>query len=98
MYVQSELKRFSHGFFFFTFFLFTLQQVDERYIKNIHLHSSGSIGSSGTSGKNSHRSKTSTNSQSRDKHESSGNIHTRSYASALSQSPVPSSMDRSWGK
>lgn len=83
--------------FIFLFVYFVLQQVDEKYIKNIHLHSGGSS-DSGSSGKNSHRSKTSTNSQSRDKHESSAIAHIRSYASPMSQSSISSSVDWSRGK
>lgn len=62
------------------------QQVDDRYIKTIHIHSSG--GSSGGSGssKNSHRGKILTNSQSRDKHDSSMATRTRSLASQFSMS------------
>lgn len=61
--------------------------MDDRYIKTIHLHSSsGSNGSGGSGGssKNSHRSKVSTNSQSRDKHDSSIATRTRSLASQFS--------------
>lgn len=83
--------------FIFPFMYFLRQQVDEKYIKNIHLHSGGSSGSA-LSGKNSHRSKTSTNSQSRDKHETSAIAHIRSYASPMSLSSMSSAVDWSRGK
>lgn len=61
---------------------FDVQQVDDKYIRTIHLHSSsGSNGSNGSTGKNSHRSKSLTNSQSRDRHESSIASRARSLAS-----------------
>lgn len=64
--------------------------MDDRYIKTIHLHSSsGSSGSGvggGGSSKNSHRSKILTNSQSRDKYDSSMATRTRSLASQFSMS------------
>lgn len=44
-----------------------IQQVDDKYIRTIHLHASS--GSNGSTGKNSHRSKTLTNNQSRDRHD-----------------------------
>lgn len=69
------------------------QQVDEKHIKNIYLHSTSG---SGSTSKNSHRSKTQVTIQSRDnKHQYS--THARSFASPLSQLPVPS-LDRSRGK
>lgn len=101
-YCMLEIHRIKSIFiqwfcFIFPIVYFLLQQVDEKYIKNIHLHSAGSSGG-GSSGKNSHRSKTSTNSQSRDKHESSAIAHIRSYASPMSQLSMPSSVDWSRGK
>lgn len=67
-----------------------LQQVDDKYIRTIHLHSSGGSGSGGSGsaggGKNSHRAKTLTNSQSRDRHDSNGSSRARTLASQFSQS------------
>lgn len=59
-----------------------LQQVEDKYIKNIHLYSTGGSSSS-ASGKNSHRSKT--NVQSREKYNSSASSHVRNFASALNR-------------
>lgn len=57
-----------------------LQQVDDKYIRTIHLHSSGGAG--GSSGKNAHRAKTLANSQQpRDRHDSSGTSRVRSLMS-----------------
>lgn len=77
--------------FFFSLSIY-LQQVDDKYIRTIHLHSSGgsgsssSVGSSASGGKNSHRAKTLTNSQSRDRHDSNGSSRARTLASQFSQS------------
>lgn len=62
-----------------------LQQVDDKYIRTIHLHSGGS-GNSGSVGKNSHRAKTQTNNQSRDRHDSNSSSRARTLASQFSQS------------
>ncbi|XP_055300001.1 uncharacterized protein LOC129567297 [Sitodiplosis mosellana] len=69
------------------------KQVDDKYIRTIHLHSSGGSGSGSSSGggtagggKNSHRAKTLTNSQSRDRHDSNGSSRARTLASQFSQS------------
>lgn len=75
--VKSKFPR------FFVFFYW--QQVDDKYIKTIHLHaSSGSSGGGGGGSKNSHRGKILTNSQSRDKHDSNIATRTRSLASQFS--------------
>lgn len=65
------------------FGVFISQQVDDKYIKTIHLHSSGGSGSAG-GGKNSHRAKTLTNSQARDRHDSNGSSRARTLASQFS--------------
>lgn len=65
-----------------------LQQVEDKYIKNIHLYSTGGSSSS-AGGKNSHRSKT--NVQSRERLNSSTSSHVRNFASALSHSMASSS-------
>lgn len=76
----SKMMRKLPNKYYTDFRLVYLQQVDEKYVRTIHLHSSGGSGSS-AAGKNAHRSKTSTNSQSRDRHESSGPSRARSLAS-----------------
>ncbi|XP_031624821.1 uncharacterized protein LOC116341720 [Contarinia nasturtii] len=61
------------------------KQVDDKYIRTIHLHSGGS-GSNGSAGKNSHRAKTLTNNQPRDRHDSNSSSRARTLASPFSQS------------
>lgn len=65
-----------------------LQQVDDKYIRTIHLHSSGGSGGSvGSSGKNSHRVKTLANSQQyRERHDPSTSSRIRTLAAHLAQS------------
>lgn len=75
--------------------IFCLQQVDDRYIRTIHLHSSGGSGGGSSTGKNSHRAKTLTNGQQyrerhepsgpRDRHDSSSTSRVRTLMSHLAQ-------------
>lgn len=78
---KTEWKKKNHRMLilFWNFYDFYLQQVDDKYIRTIYLHSSG--GSISSAGKNSHRSKTLTNSQSRDRFDASGASRARSLAS-----------------
>lgn len=65
-----------------------LQQVDDKNIRTIHLHSSGgSGGSAGSSGKNFHRAKTlANNPQYRERHEPNTSSRIRTVAAYLAQS------------